>query len=55
MQFRKDSKAQAAVETMLMIAAAVVIAVAVGLFLKSIPPSIENTVNNSRENILNQF
>ena len=55
MQFKNDQTAQSAVETMLMIAAAVVIAVAVGLYLKSIPQTLQNTVNNQRENILNEF
>jgi Flp pilus assembly pilin Flp len=55
MQFKKDHKGQTAVETMLMIAAAVVIAVAVGLYLKSIPPTIENTITHQREDILNTF
>lgn len=55
MQLNTDQKAQSAVETMLMIAAAVIIAVVVGLYLKSIPTSIENTVNNQSANILNQF
>ena len=55
MQLNSEQKAQTAVETMLMIAAAVIIAVAVGLYLKSIPPAVEHKVNEQRHSILNEF
>jgi len=46
MKFLKEQKAQTAIETLLIIVAAVVVAIIVGMFLKSIPPQLEHKISN---------
>ncbi|MFH1544748.1 MAG: hypothetical protein ABIE23_01475 [archaeon] len=41
-----EKKAQTAVETLLIVVAAVVMAIVVGAFIKSLPPQLESKANN---------
>ncbi|MEW6294774.1 MAG: class III signal peptide-containing protein [Candidatus Diapherotrites archaeon] len=46
MNFLKEQKAQTAIETLLIIVAAVVVAIIVGAYLKTFPGRVENEINN---------
>jgi len=51
----KEEKAQGALEYLLMIAGAIVVAIVVGLYLKGIPGQAENAFNQGREHVIHGF
>ncbi len=55
MKLGEEKKAQTSIEYLLILAAAVVLAVVVGLYLKSIPPRIHDEAGGKTENIINGF
>jgi uncharacterized protein (UPF0333 family) len=50
-----EEKGQTALETLLIIAAAVILAAVVGLYLKSLPPRIEHKAKNQTNQIINNI
>lgn len=55
MSLAKDEKAQGALEYLIILAGAIFMAVAVGLYLKSIPAQTENKFNEATQNVIEGF
>ena len=55
MNLRKEEKAQGSLEYLLILAGAIIIAVAVGLYLKSIPQAVQHKFHSGTEHIIHGF
>ena len=55
MTLKKEEKAQGALEYLILLAGAIFVAAAVGLYLKSIPSEIEPKFNEARTNAIEGF
>ncbi len=55
MTLTKEENAQGSLEYLILLAGAIFVAAAVGLYLKSIPGEIEPTFNEARTNVINGF
>jgi uncharacterized protein (UPF0333 family) len=55
MNLKKEIKAQTALETILVLAAAVLIAVVVGMYIKSIPRKLHNVTVNKTNEVIHGF
>lgn len=51
----QEKKAQTALEMLILLAGAILVAAGIGIYLKSIPPKIENVLNSKKTEVINEL